>query len=150
CSFSAKVRNAQAAGAVGVLMVNNIIGDPIIMAQDGTPNQPTISAAMLSDTDGAALGASGTASIDSSIVSEFVTDHQDIIASFSSRGPTPFTYLIKPDATAPGVNVYSSVFGENPNTDFSFELFQGTSMATPHLAGSAALLLQLHPDWSPK
>jgi len=150
CSFSTKVRNAQAAGAVGVLMVNNIIGDPIVMAQDGTPNQPTIPAAMLSDTDGAALGASGTASIDSSIVSEFVTDHQDIIASFSSRGPTPFTYLIKPDATAPGVNVYSSVFGENPNTDFSFELFQGTSMATPHLAGSAALLLQLHPDWSPK
>lgn len=150
CSFSTKVRNAQAAGAIGVLMVNNIIGDPIIMAQDGTPNQPTIPAAMLSDTDGAALGASGTASVDSSIVSEFVTNHQDIIASFSSRGPTPFTFLIKPDATAPGVNVYSSVFGKNPNTDFSFEMFQGTSMATPHLAGSAALLLQLHPDWSPK
>lgn len=150
CSFSIKVQNAQAAGAIGVLMVNNIIGDPIIMAQDGTPNQPTIPAAMLSDTDGAALGASGTASVDSSVVSEFVTSNQDILASFSSRGPTPFTYLIKPDATAPGVNVYSSVFGENPNTDFGFEMFQGTSMATPHLAGSAALLLQLHPNWSAK
>ncbi len=149
CSFSTKIRNAQAAGAVGVLMVNNIIGDPIIMGQDGTPNQPTLPAAMLSKPDGAALGGSGTATVNSTIVSEFVTNNQDIIASFSSRGPTPFTYLIKPDATAPGVNVYSSVFGANPNTDFSFEMFQGTSMATPHLAGSAVLLRQLHPAWSP-
>ena len=150
CSFSTKVRNAQTAGAIGVLMVNNIIGDPIIMGQDGTPNQPTIPAAMLSDVDGAALGASGTATVNSANVSEFVTNNQDIIASFSSRGPTPFTYLIKPDATAPGVNVYSSVFGADPNTDFGFEMFQGTSMATPHLAGSSVLLLQLHPGWSPK
>lgn len=150
CSFSAKIRNAQTAGAAGVLMVNNIIGDPIIMGQDGTPNQPTLPAAMLSDVDGAALGASGTATVDSDVVSEFVTNNQDIIASFSSRGPAPFTYLIKPDVTAPGVNVYSSVFGANPNTDFGFEMFQGTSMATPHLTGAAALLLQLHPGWSAK
>jgi len=150
CSFSSKIRNAQDAGSIGVLMVNNIIGDPIIMGQDGTPNQPTLPAAMLSDVDGVVLGASGTASVDSSIVSEFVTNNQDIIASFSSRGPTPFTYLIKPDATAPGVNVYSSVFGANPNTDFGFAMFDGTSMATPHLAGSSVLLLQLHPGWSAK
>jgi minor extracellular serine protease Vpr len=72
-----------------------------------------------------------------------MTGNADILAGFSSRGPTPFTYLIKPDVTAPGVNVLSSVF------DQEFAFFQGTSMATPHLAGSAALLLDLNPDWSP-
>jgi minor extracellular serine protease Vpr len=149
CTFSTKIRNAQTAGAVGVLIVNNIIGDPAGMAQDGTPNQPTLPAAMLGQSDGAALGASGAATVDSGTVLEFVTNNQDIIASFSSRGPTPFTYLIKPDVTSPGVNVYSSVFGADPNKDFGFEMFQGTSMATPHLAGSAALLLQLHPGWAP-
>ncbi|MBW3666316.1 MAG: S8 family serine peptidase, partial [Actinobacteria bacterium] len=46
-----------------------------------------------------------------------------------------FTYIIKPDITAPGVNVYSSVF------DGLFSFFQGTSMSSPHIAGAAALLL---------
>ena len=74
---------------------------------------------------------------------EFITGNADFIAGFSSRGPTPFTFLIKPDLMAPGVNVASSVFGQK------FAFFQGTSMATPHLAGSAALLLDLHPTWTP-
>ncbi len=59
----------------------------------------------------------------------------DIIAGFSSRGPGDFFYNIKPDVVAPGVNIYSSVF------DNEFAMFQGTSMASPHAAGSAALLL---------
>jgi minor extracellular serine protease Vpr len=42
CTFSTKIRNAQAAGAVAVVMVNNAPGDPIQMGQDGTPSQPTI------------------------------------------------------------------------------------------------------------
>ena len=82
-------------------------------------------------------------SVDGTAPQEFITGNADIIAGFSSRGPTPFTYLIKPDVTAPGVNVVSGVF------DQEFAFFQGTSMATPHLAGSAALLRQQHPDWSP-
>ncbi len=84
----------------------------------------------------------------------FFRDPHSIISAQSSRGPTPFTFLIKPDATAPGVNVYSSVFSFGPGgfgdpLEFDFALFQGTSMATPHIAGSAALLLDLHPNWSP-
>jgi minor extracellular serine protease Vpr len=146
CTFTTKVRNAQNAGAIGVLVVNNVAGDPIAMAHDGTSPFPTIPAAMVSKSDGAALKAAAgttTISIDGTSPAEFITANADIIAGFSSRGPTPFTYLIKPDVTAPGVNVVSGVF----NKEFAF--FQGTSMATPHVAGSAALLRQLHPDWSP-
>jgi minor extracellular serine protease Vpr len=58
----------------------------------------------------------------------------NLLADFSSWGPTP-NYTLKPDVTAPGVNIYSSVVGGD------YELYQGTSMATPHVAGSAALLL---------
>lgn len=142
CTFSAKIRNAEAAGAVGVLVVNNVAGDPVGMAHDGLAF-PTIPAAMLGQAEGNSVKPSGTVTVDGTSPQEFITANADIIAGFSSRGPTPFTYLIKPDVTAPGVNVYSSVF------EGAFAYFQGTSMATPHLAGSAALLLAAHGGWSP-
>jgi subtilisin family serine protease len=66
----------------------------------------------------------------------------DHIADFSSAGPTPVSLQLKPDVTAPGVSVLSSV----PPHDF--ELLDGTSMGTPHVAGGAALLLQRHPSWT--
>lgn len=144
CTFTTKVRNAQTVGAVGVLVVNNVAGDPVGMAHDGTSPFPPIPAAMLGKADGNSIKPSGTVTVDGTSPQEFITANADIIASFSSRGPTPFTFLIKPDVTAPGVNVYSSVF----NGEFAY--FQGTSMATPHVAGSAALLLALHPGWSPE
>lgn len=143
CTFSTKIRNAQAAGAVGVLVVNNVAGDPVAMAHDGLAF-PTIPAAMLGQNDGNSIKPSGTVTVDGTSPKEFITANADIIAGFSSRGPTPFTFLIKPDATAPGVNVYSSVF------DNAFAMFQGTSMATPHLAGVSALLLANHTSWSPE
>jgi minor extracellular serine protease Vpr len=143
CTFTTKIRNAENAGAVGALVVNNVAGDPVAMAHDGSDPFPEIPAVMLSQEDGNGIKPSGTATVDGTVETEFITDNADILAGFSSMGPTPFTYLIKPDLTAPGVNVYSSVF------DGEFAMFQGTSMATPHLAGASALLLQLHPGWSP-
>lgn len=146
CTFTTKVRNAQSAGAIGVIVINNVAGDPVAMAQDGTTPVPTIPAAMVSkNTRVTLVAAAGTTTmnVDGTSPQEFITTNADIIAGFSSRGPTPFTFLIKPDVTAPGVNVVSSVF----NGEFAF--FQGTSMATPHVSGTVALLRQLHPDWSP-
>ncbi len=144
CTFTTKVRNAQNAGAFGVIIYNNMNGTPIAMGQDGTTPVPTIPAVMVSNVDGAAILGSlpATATIDGTVILEFFGT-PDVLASFSGRGPVPFTFILKPDLTAPGVNVYSSVF------DGQFASFDGTSMATPHIAGSAALLLQLHPDWTP-
>lgn len=143
CTFTTKVRNAQDAGAIGVLVVNNVAGDPTAMAHDGTDPKPTIPAAMLSQGDGNAIKPSGTLSVDGRNPTEFVTENADIIAGFSSRGPGPFLSNIKPDITGPGVNVYSSVFDEETG-ELGFAMFSGTSMATPHAAGSAALLLDLY------
>jgi minor extracellular serine protease Vpr len=152
CTFSEKIRNAQTAGALAVIVSQNRLGDPIVMGQDGTPNQPTIPGVMVNRASGTALAAAAVKTVDvGTTEQEFLTAADgsgDLLADFSSHGPAPFTYLIKPDVTAPGVNVYSSVFDENDFSVKTFELFQGTSMATPHLSGTAVLLRQLHPDWS--
>ncbi len=144
CSFSTKVRNAQESGAAGVVVVNNQPGDPITMAQDGTASQPTITAAMVADTDGTAVRADAglSATIDTSLPHEIITSNQNVIAGFSSAGPVDRTFAVKPDITGPGVNIYSSV----PGGDFA--MLSGTSMATPHTAGSAALVIQAHPSWT--
>jgi subtilisin family serine protease len=66
----------------------------------------------------------------------------DVISDFSSAGPSGIDLGLKPDVSAPGVNIYSSV----PS---GWDTFSGTSMASPHVAGGAALLLQRHPTWTP-
>src|SRR2546422_5257369 len=69
-------------------------------------------------------------------------NNTDAIAFFSSRGPSDLIYGIKPDLLAPGVSINSAKNGGG------YKILSGTSMATPHAAGAAALLWQLHPSWT--
>jgi hypothetical protein len=149
CAFTVKVRNAQAAGAAAVLVANNIGGDGAAMATDGTPDQPTIPAYGVSLADGQSLlAASGSTATITKAEQYFLTPSADIMASFSSQGPTDVDFRVKPDVVAPGVNVLSSIPHAFCAAPPCFAFFQGTSMATPHLAGSAAFLHGQHPDWS--
>jgi subtilisin family serine protease len=71
-------------------------------------------------------------------------------AAFSSRGPllAGGGDLLKPDVIAPGVDVLAAVAPPG-NHGFDFNLYSGTSMSSPHVAGLAALLMDRHPSWSP-
>ena len=149
CSFSTKIRNAQTAGAVAALVANNVFGDPVAMGQDGTPNQPTIPAYMVSQVDGQALKVhNGASTTIGATLTYFQTPNSDIMAGFSSQGPTDVDFRVKPDVVAPGVNVLSSIPAAFCAAPPCFAFFQGTSMASPHLAGSAAVVRQQHPIWS--
>jgi minor extracellular serine protease Vpr len=149
CTFSTKIRNAQTAGAVAVVVVNNVAGDPTAMGQDGTAGQPTIPAYMASLADRTALAAAdGQAATIGAALSYIQSTNVDIMAGFSSQGPTDVDFRIKPDVVAPGVNVLSSIPAAFCDAPPCFAFFQGTSMATPHLAGSAAVVRGQHPTWS--
>ncbi|CAA0817765.1 subtilase family protein, partial [Striga hermonthica] len=78
------------------------------------------------------------------------------MTAFTSRGPNPiFPYILKPDITAPGLNIlaaWSEVSGPTYFVDdhrfVKYNILSGTSMSTPHVAGALALLKAIHPDWS--
>ena len=79
------------------------------------------------------------------------TTKNDEIAYFSSLGPTS-DYRLKPDVCAPGVNIIAArANGTSMGTPINeyYTMASGTSMATPHVAGAAALILQAHPNWDP-
>ena len=73
-------------------------------------------------------------------------DSNDQLASFSSTGPRFGDYALKPDISAPGVDILAAKAGGTADTGY-YVSESGTSMATPHVAGAAAILAQEHPDW---
>ncbi|WP_444903514.1 S8 family serine peptidase [Microbulbifer sp. CnH-101-E] len=147
CSFSTKYNNAADAGAVAIVVYNDGSAvdrmDPIVMSAPDT----TIPGVMIRHADGAMLvensGVTGT------LDPELKISREDRIASFSSRGHNVgATDIIKPDVAAPGVGILA---GTSPVLSGGnlFAAKNGTSMASPHVAGIMALLKQAHPDWSP-
>lgn len=73
-------------------------------------------------------------------------DKTDQLAWFSSKGPQNGNSGLKPDLTAPGVGILAAR-SQFSNGSGSYMTMDGTSMATPHVAGAAAILAQRHPDW---
>lgn len=151
-SFDEKVRNAKDAGAEAVIVYNNEEGQISYYIGENTAYIPSF---RLSKADGEFLkeavsdGAQFTFGELGNIKS--IGDH---LADFSSRGPVEGTYDIKPDVVAPGVAIYSTVPAyindhENESYNFAYSRMQGTSMASPHVTGTVALILQENPDYSP-
>jgi hypothetical protein len=104
---------------------------------------------MVGLTTGLALKSkNGVAATIGAVQQYITTDNKDIMAGFSSQGPTDVDFRVKPDVVAPGVNVLSAQPATACKAPPCWAFFQGTSMATPHLAGSAAIVRQQHPDWS--
>jgi subtilisin family serine protease len=153
CRFDTMVENAADAGAVAAI-VYNIAGDPIVM--HGESGRSDIPAIMMGQADANLILAEFDAGNDVTVVLDkgFLLASSDTgneMATFSARGPAPVADILKPDVTAPGVNILA---GFSPDSAYSkegenFAYLSGTSMSTPHVAGVAALIRQAHPDWSP-
>jgi minor extracellular serine protease Vpr len=143
CSFSQKVENANLAGAGGVVVYSDDRAPGGMAKTEGFDDD--IPAVMISNDDGlnfeAALVGGGELFPTTITPPTIVPETPNLLADSSSRGPAPFTGIVKPDVVAPGVNILSSVFT-------GWELFNGTSMASPHVAGAAAVILQDHPGWT--
>jgi len=139
CSFVSKAKLATAAGAVAIGVVNN---NPNGFFNPAIPGV-TIPFIAVQQKDAATFAGAPSPNSATVAVANLPNASFRAFASFSSGGPRSGDGHLKPDITAPGVSVFSTAVGTGNQGEF----LSGTSMAAPHVAGSAALTIQAHPDW---
>ncbi|NLG21800.1 MAG: S8 family serine peptidase, partial [Actinomycetales bacterium] len=150
CTFQVKVENAEAAGAVAVVLYNNVSGPP---TAPGGLTTTTVPAVMITLESGQALRDYVAAndptevSIGTDVVLVEDDTWTDLVAGFSSRGPSRFD-MLAPTLAAPGVNILAA-YAESGGDPLQYGVISGTSMASPHAAGMAALMREVYPELTP-
>lgn len=146
-----KGNNVRAGGAGAVIITSSAV-EP-----DWRPwNIHTIPAAHLNYNDGLLLkawltaGGVHTATVTGSYFPTAPNDLGDVMYTTSSRGPNPIVPdVLKPDLIAPGYLIQGAYHSNVSWANQPISQYTGSSQASPHVAGAAALLLALHPDWTP-
>jgi len=150
CTFVSKVKHAQAAGAVLVVVYNNVKDAPPI-TMGGTSTDITIPSFMVSNMQGLALDALENANpgevqmtISAKTSRILNVNAPDIMTDFSSRGPGYPLNRIIPDVVAIGQKYLTSY-----SLTGGWDVMAGTSFSGPTVAGAATLLRSVHPNWTP-
>lgn len=147
CAFTDKAVNAEAAGATGIVVYNNRPAQPIFMAIE-----TTLPALMVSEVAGQEIlaslaGGESTITLGAEIKRIIDSQYADNMATTSSRGPNGDANILKPDIAAPGTDILSAASPDTNNGSL-YMAISGTSMASPHVAGAAALVKAQNPDWT--
>ncbi|CAL4932972.1 unnamed protein product [Urochloa decumbens] len=148
------IRDLESAGAAGVVLINADTNGYTTVLRDYGPGVVQVTTADgVNITAYASSSASGTAAATVTFNDTALgVRPSPTVASFSGRGPSTVTPgVLKPDILAPGLNILAAwpPIGEQTDSAGGFNIISGTSMATPHISGVAALVRSAHPDWSP-
>ncbi|MER6826401.1 S8 family serine peptidase [Streptosporangium sp. NPDC000563] len=154
CEESAILAGMQWAGEQGAKVANLSLGgsdtpetDPLELAVAEVTERYGTLFVVAAGNDGAERSVGSPASADAALAVGAVTG-AEALAEFSSRGPRVGDSALKPEITAPGVDITAARSKDSPGSG-SYTVMSGTSMATPHVAGAAAILAGQHPDWTP-
>jgi uncharacterized repeat protein (TIGR01451 family) len=141
-----KGANVLAAGAGGYILMDNgagIVGDAHVLPgvhirqEDGA----TLAAWLAANANPVGTISGYSLSLDAA--------NGDILAGFSSRGPSLAVDVLKPDIGGPGVSVFAAEANGQALASPEYQFLSGTSMSSPHNAGAGALLGAARPDWTP-